>query len=830
MMELTFGRYPTYEETIEYYTRNDVLEFINDAAAVRKVVFTFRDEPSVNNEGDSPPLESPGIDGLREHLIEKFAGALPEKIYPREIPLQAYPSFHFLTKTAKGQPWDFIMEADCPGWRRSFVDVRGAVEFLHEYHVPFIVKFSGHRSLHLIIPREAFPEKFRGRPIGEVWSKLEKELRVFLSRYGLTRHAHGTGGILRLPYSLNENTGMVSLPIPYEELDSFRPWESFHHLVSVGEKLSSFIRECEEESSNTAAFLDAALDGNSMRSLSRRMWSFSLVKKPEYAELTTTESAGKAESAWRDLAMGIKPDDEVVKNYRNEEDPDVRWFIAESLIGDERSFDLLPEGDEYALCAIEDSIAQQASASIHRFFDDLQNPGDYHSIRGLQAILERLDPEAMNQELLRRSEVLGESELRQLIRFASIASSVLGEWDISEKVTQRVLLRFPGLLDGIEQEILAALKGLEARNIDEIRKAQRVLMEAGKKATESLLLAMTSDRFWVRRRVIEVVLKLKDPVFMDCLVNALGDGSRKVRSTAMSALIDFGEAAKAPLQEAANSDNPILSSNAIRALGYIQGEDSLGIVISALENANVKVKTAAVKTLIKIRDSRALGALRAALWDVSSSIGVKAAYGLVSFGAEGQKILKDAFTQAEAEGAAQAARCIAHGLVKAGDETGLAHVAEALYDESWKEWDTPLIIARLNCQRGNDILVNFIRRAVENSEMTFTAQPALTALGEIRDERAIPLLLEFLRDRTDKRTLKSGVNVLRSRGKEAAPALIQMTQWDNYSLAQRAASALVKIGQDVMPEVQQALAGLERDSKPWKLLNSVLSRIIAEKN
>ena len=118
-MARTYGRYPTYREAIEYYTRDDVLDFINDAAGVRKVILSFKEEPSIYSEGESPGLEAAGVEILKEHIIEEFARMLPERFYPYDKPLQAYPSFHFGTKGMKDGEWDFIMEADCPGWRRS---------------------------------------------------------------------------------------------------------------------------------------------------------------------------------------------------------------------------------------------------------------------------------------------------------------------------------------------------------------------------------------------------------------------------------------------------------------------------------------------------------------------------------------------------------------------------------------------------------------------------------------------------------------------------------------------------------------------------------------
>jgi len=834
-MALTFGRSPTYNEIKEYYTRDDLLEFIDDATAVRKVILSFKDEPSIYSEGESQPLESAGIDNLREHIMREFARMLPEQIYPYERPLQAYPSLHFFTKGEEGEPWDFVLEADCPGWRRSFADVRGAIEILHTYEVPFMAKFSGHRSLHLIIPHEAFPEEFRDRPIGKAWKGIDSGLRSLFSKHAFVRYAHGTGGLLRFPYSLNENTGMVSLPITYEELDRFRPWESFHHLIGIRKefRLSSFIQKCREQTGKTADFLDAALNKKSTSPLPGKLWSFSMPESSKYAEVDVTNPASDAESAWRNLVMGVKMDDEAVKGYKNEANPDVRWFMAESIIGHEQSFGLLPEDDEYALCAIEDSIALQANSSMSSFFDRYKELGDYRSVRGLQAIMERLDAEALKEELFRRSKISHEDELRQLVRFASIIASVFRDWSISDAVIQQAIERFPGILDDIDQKVLEAARDLEAQDIKEIRAAQQVLFEAGKKAAEQLLLTMASDKAWVRQRAMEVISKLKDPAFIECLVNALGDGSRRVRSKAIPALVSFGDAAVEHLEIAASADNPVLRANAIRTLGYIQGDDALGVAVSALESVNVKVRSAAVKSLSKMDSEGARDALRSALWDASPSVGTNAAYTLVNFGPEGISILKDALVQAEEEGATQAARCSAHGLVEAGDESGLDHVISALHDVSWDVWGTPFLLAEIKRPRANEAIIDFFRENLierESSALSSRIYPTIRALGQIEDRRVVPLLQEFLNKEVDKKALKAGVGALCKRAsdlheRESIQTLAQLARGDRRSLAQRTANALVKIGQDALPEVEQAIAETEQDSKSWKLLNSVLHRI-----
>jgi HEAT repeat protein len=846
----TFGRQPKLEEVKEYYARDDVLSFISDALPRREVVLSFKEEPSIYSEGKTSPIRLTNVDELREYLIQRFSKALPEKIYPPDKPLRAYPSFHFFTKGGEKELWDFVMEADCPGWRRSFVDVRGAVEILHAYHVPLMIKFSGHRSLHLIIPREAFPEEFRGQPIGENWKDIEGELRGFFSRYALVHRAHGTGGMLRLPYSLNENTGIVSLPIRYDDLNSFRPWEAFHHLVNVEDdfKLSFFIQKCRKESGKMAEFLDVALSRKSISPLSSRIWSFSPAKKPQYAkpECENSISAvnGKsklecensvfAQAAWYDLVTNAEITDETVRGYRYEENPDVRWFIAESLMGDERAFNLLPETDEYALCAIEDSIAYLANnISISSFFDGYLRLNDYYSLRGLQAIIERLDLETLRKELFRRIESADQQKLHQLIGCASIIGTTFNEWEFSEEVIRKAQERFPELLDEVEVKVFEAIKGLESRRIHDIRKAQQILMVAGKRAIGQIIIAMTSNKPWVRRRAMDVVLGIKEPAFIECLVNALADEDGRVRNKAMSALIEFGDAAKTQLEEAATrADNPVLRVNAIHALRMIEGKGSVGVAVKALESTNIKVKRAAIRSLGRIDDEHAREALKSALWDVASDIGVKAAFTLAGLGNNGLNILRDALAEAEAQGEAQAARCIAHGLAKLGDHSGLNYLISAIYDELWNERSTPNLVAQLKQPKGNDALLDYAKNYLVEGERQFNskARNVIGALSKVEDKKVAHLVQEFLANQEDKRILKVGIDVLRIRAtelkdQESVQALIDLVQVDNSSLAQRAASALVKVGQEAIPAVEEAFARIERGSKPEKLMRNVLAQL-----
>ena len=51
------------------------------------------------------------------------------------------------------------------GWRRAFEDLVGVVRTLDKFGVCYRMKYSGVRSLHFMIPFEALPKEFNGKPV-----------------------------------------------------------------------------------------------------------------------------------------------------------------------------------------------------------------------------------------------------------------------------------------------------------------------------------------------------------------------------------------------------------------------------------------------------------------------------------------------------------------------------------------------------------------------------------------------------------------------------------------------------------------------------------------
>ena len=139
-----------------------------------------------------------------------------------------YLAFHSATILSVGKEvtgFDLIFEVDGAGWRHSFEALSGAIHLLDEFEVCYRLKYSGVRSLHLMIPFEALPEQFNGESLLNQRKQIRHQILEYFRLYCGVKKVDRPE-ILRLAYSLNEDNGLVSLPIPRDKLILFRPWEA----------------------------------------------------------------------------------------------------------------------------------------------------------------------------------------------------------------------------------------------------------------------------------------------------------------------------------------------------------------------------------------------------------------------------------------------------------------------------------------------------------------------------------------------------------------------------------------------------------------------------
>ena len=163
--------------------------------------------------------------------------------------VHGHPGLHLTHSEYLAPPKAF---GEC-GTRRAFhffldVDGRGSLEparrvvarmarELGRLDVPHWVKYSGQSGFHIHIPSSAFPPLIDGNEFIGSAPDLFQDIKHFLVRSTSNecpndllrtvihpkRFYCTSQGIQRLPFSLHENTGRLSLPIRDDEIWSFEP-------------------------------------------------------------------------------------------------------------------------------------------------------------------------------------------------------------------------------------------------------------------------------------------------------------------------------------------------------------------------------------------------------------------------------------------------------------------------------------------------------------------------------------------------------------------------------------------------------------------------------
>ncbi|MBM3212868.1 hypothetical protein FJZ33_11655, partial [Candidatus Poribacteria bacterium] len=140
-----------------------------------------------------------------------------------------WPSLHatiFRRNQAGERVCDFVFEPDFKkNWAVAFGAARPIVQLFTKMGLPFFIKFSGHSSPHIIVPGEVLA-------ISGKHEIKKQEFRMQVYRFVqshmdnpglLDGHSWNPTHFLRLPYSIHELGGKVSVPIRPEEFDSFNP-------------------------------------------------------------------------------------------------------------------------------------------------------------------------------------------------------------------------------------------------------------------------------------------------------------------------------------------------------------------------------------------------------------------------------------------------------------------------------------------------------------------------------------------------------------------------------------------------------------------------------
>jgi HEAT repeat protein len=344
----TLGSYPTVTEVVNYYLRSDILPEIFHVTQVRDVTFIYRE--SGGEKDVHIPLQPKDVVELENFLRRFFA--------QHEGQLEPYPWFttystRILANSATGERrvigWDSVIELDY-GWRQSFGELKSGIQVLDDFGIHYRAKFSGHRSLHFILPAESMPEGFREHPDRERWSNATNKVGEFVitrSNYLRYWQKMGTHSVYSAPYTAHRYVGLVSIPLMPADYLKFRPWMATVHLAApvpnwwdvptqAGENFQKLLDYIESDrkvfdlqASITKEGIDTQKIGYIPGAISRAQGMAQPVSR-SFAELHDEDVRVRRQALWTLMIQGTDAITELLK-ATDDEDKVVRWFALEAI-------------------------------------------------------------------------------------------------------------------------------------------------------------------------------------------------------------------------------------------------------------------------------------------------------------------------------------------------------------------------------------------------------------------------------------------------------------------------------------------------------------------
>lgn len=717
MNTVTIGRRPTLGEVIEYYTGSGFLHCLRQTCAVRPVAMIVSTSRHWAPRWDQDVVPIWNEQRLGQYIVERIRYELPS-LSDRDRP-EFYPSFHQMTGrwtgalgaeavSAKKPPrtceQDCVFEADLASWQESFQDVLPVLALMDKHGVRYQHKFSGHRSLHVTLPGPAIPRVLRGKGAKCILEQLQRW-------YGCK--AHYLSQITRMPYSLNEDTGLVCLPVRRGSLESFRPWQAILHVAEIGDDWQESLEQQDE--SCVGSFLDelaqiASTDTPRERSVFAAWDRNEIIPYYQNRLRELAHHPDGVACSW--LSGDQVLDERALQDLLACGRIDDRWLAVEAFLlygkqlSTQTSLQLMSRADEYVRAAAMDVLLRFEETLYDCTMELLGDLTDYPPATLALSVL------------LSRSETFRERVLEGLQRpdispdalavAACAVGAMTGDW--SSAFSLLAPAGDAALPSDRELTLLHAVHLLSTfggwdpeigwHPGDEAEK-QRAVVALGSVVVDLLLIAAASPNELFRDGVVSALAQTGDARAAGILVGYLGSGSSDMRWKATSGLVRIGEAAVDLLLEAAASDQSVVRLHALLCLGRIGIPKTKDALLAGLEDDDTSVRRQALKSLVGLALPRDIACLEQAMCDEGWQNALLAAEVVWRIEPEGEGRLQQMALQERSLPAAYA-------LAVHGDARGRDVLAEALPtgDES-----------------GND---------------------AVEYLRELRDERCVPFLARQL--------------------------------------------------------------------------------------
>ena len=235
------------EDILAYYGqgRKDIAAAIFRYGQDRDTVLVLDSATLSRGYGDGPGFDYPEqIAQIAYESLSQLEGNIPRK----------YPAFHgsvcrytnrgFFKRERRLIGTDMVFDIDLKtDYRQAFRHAARIVNFLDRHDAPYRIKFSGNTSPHIILPCEAFPQPFPRSDFQRLFKTIKEKSDA---QYVDEVFGSASARFLRLPYSLNEDTGLVSLPLTRDEFEGFEPGMAEWQNIEVNDEWFQFPENAQE--------------------------------------------------------------------------------------------------------------------------------------------------------------------------------------------------------------------------------------------------------------------------------------------------------------------------------------------------------------------------------------------------------------------------------------------------------------------------------------------------------------------------------------------------------------------------------------------------------
>lgn len=328
----------------------------------------------------------------------------------------------------------------------------------------------------------------------------------------------------------------------------------------------------------------------------------------------------------------------------------------------------------------------------------------------------------------------------------------------------------------------------------------QILGELGNKGLPAILRAMKSSNDEIRYFACSAMGNSRIPQGVTMLLKALGDERWRVRKSASDALIKYGEAVIAPLQQVLKlTDDEDIKFWAIKTLGKL-GPKAQQFLLEALRNGDKQTRYVIAAALGESGDKRVIRVLIESLADPDWTIRKSATMALAEIGDNAVDLMLEYLRGPNED--------IRDGCLRALVKSGNASL-QRLFDEIVKMDDNHRFLIRRSIVKIGSRVVEPLMRLFKLQNPEILAFAA-SALGEIGNPRAVPVLVGGL-SHDDWNVRRCSAYALTEIGERGVEKIAEALKSPNDDVRYWVTRILESVGEPGVPFLMRALKDTNRE-------------------